>query len=52
MHNPQACSSRLMGDGAGGREFLHVLTERGTDKEFMRARTKWVPETYACRTGA
>jgi len=40
------------GDGAGGREFLHVLTERGTDKEFMRARTKWVPETYACRTGA
>ena len=35
----------------GGREFLHVLTERGTDKEFMRARTRWVPETYACRAG-
>lgn len=35
----------------GGREFLHVLTERGTDKEFMRARTRWVPETNACRAG-
>ena len=47
----ESSGSRGGGD-AGGREFLHVLTERGTDKEFMRARTKWVPETYACRTGA